>query len=79
MSFPKLAPRTSAFRVVASLVVEKAGEAPVKVPITVHLIALGQGRGDVVLLAMGFGNGVATSDLRGFATLTARRLAAAKL
>ena len=79
MSFPKLAPRTSAFRVVASLVVEKAGEAPVKVPITVHLIALGQGRGDVVLLTMGFGNGVATSDLRAFATLTARRLAAAKL
>jgi hypothetical protein len=79
IAFPKLAPRTAAFRVVARLTVEQAGKDPVKVPFTIHVIALGNGRGDSGVLTMGFGNGVAASDLRAFAALTALRLAAAKL
>lgn len=79
MAFPKLAPRTSAFRVVARLVVEQQGQDPVKVPVTVHLVALGNGRGDATLMTMAFGTGVPATDLRAFATLMARRLAAAKL
>ncbi len=44
-----------------------------------HLIALGNGRGDASLLAFGLGNGVPSADLRTFAKLVAGRLAAAKL
>jgi hypothetical protein len=79
IAFPKLAPRTAAFRVVASVTIENPGQPPTTVPFTIHLIALGHGRGDAGLLTMGFGNGVATADLRAFAKLLAVRLAAAKL
>lgn len=79
IAFPKVAPRTAAFRVVASVTVEQEGEAPVKVPVTVYLVALGHGRGEASLLTMGFGQGVSMADLRAFATLMATRLAAAKL
>ena len=78
-AFPKVAPRTIALRVVARLTVTKAGEAPVSVPLTVHLIGLGHGRGDVSLLAMSFGAGVPVAELRAFAQITERRMAAAKL
>ncbi len=79
IAFPKVAPRTAAFRVVARMTVERPGQDPVTVPFTIHLLALGHGRGDAGIMAMGVGNGIALSDLRAFAKLTAGRLAAAKL
>ena len=79
IAFPKLAPRTDAFRVVANVIVEQPGEAAVKIPFTIHLIALGRGRGEAGLLTMGFGTGVSNADLRAFAKVIAARLAAAKL
>ena len=78
-AFPKYAQRSIALRVVAKLTVTKAGEAPVTVPLTVHLIGLGHGRGDVALMTMAFGSGVPLAELRSFAKLSAARLAAAKL
>jgi hypothetical protein len=79
ISFPKVAPRTAAFRVVARLTVEPQGQEPVTVPITMHIVALGRGRGEVGLLTSGVGAGVHMADLRAFAKLVASRLAAAKL
>lgn len=79
IAYPKVAPRTAAFRVVARLTVEQPGQAPAKVPVTIHLIALGHGRGEAGLMTMGIGNGVPAADLRAFAKLMAARLAAAKL
>lgn len=77
--FPKYAQRNIALRVVARLVVTQPGQAPVTVPLTVHLIGLGHGRADVALMAMSFGAGVPVAELKVLAKLTAQRLAAAKL
>lgn len=79
VAFPKLAPRTAAFRIATKVTVEQQGQAPTTVPFTIHLVALGHGRGDAGVMAMGVGAGVPMSDLRAFAKLTAARLAAAKL
>ena len=78
LPFPKAAPRTVAYRAVLNLIVTEGGK-ETKVPVTIHFVALGSGRGYSVLLTMGFGNGIAVADLRAFAKLTASRLAAAKL
>ena len=77
-AFPKLAPRGVAYRAVLNLVVTEGGQ-QTKVPVTIHFVALGSGRGDAVLLTIGLGNGIPLADLRAFAKLTASRLAAAKL
>jgi hypothetical protein len=78
MAFPKLAPRTLAFKVVARVTVTANGETQT-VPFTIQLLAFGQGRGDTAMLAISPGAGVATADLRAFGKLLATRLAAAKL
>lgn len=79
IAFPKVAPRTAAFRIVARITAEGQGGEPVTVPITMHIVAVGQGRGEAGLLTSGVGTGVQTADLRSFAKLMASRLAAAKL
>lgn len=78
IAFPRLAPRTSAYRISFQVATTNAGQAST-VPFTVHLVALGHGRGDATLLALAVGNGIPQADLRAFAKLTAARLAAAKL
>ncbi len=79
IAFPKVAPRTDAFRVVANVTVEPPGEAAVKIPFTIHLVALGHGRGEAGLVTMEVGTGVSTADPRALAKIIALRLAAAKL
>lgn len=78
IAFPKLAPRTAAFRVSMNVSSTEAGKTTTA-PFTVHVIALGNGRGDASLLTFGVGNGIPSADLRAFARLVAARLAAAKL
>ena len=78
IAFPKFAPRTAAFRVSMNVSYTNAGKTTTA-PFTVHVIALGNGRGDASLLAFGLGNGIPSADLRAFAKLVAERLAAAKL
>jgi hypothetical protein len=78
IAFPKFAPRTAAFRVSMNVSYTQAGKTTTA-PFTVHVIALGNGRGDASLLAFGLGTGVQSADLRAFAKLVAGRLAAAKL
>ncbi len=78
IAFPKLAPRTAAYRVGINVSYTQAGKTTT-VPFTLHVIAVGNGRGDASLVTFGLGNGIAGADLRAFAKLLAVRLAAAKL
>lgn len=73
MVFPRVAPRTAAFRVLARVTVTEAGKS-VTIPFAIHLVALGQGRGDVGLIAMARGAGIPAPALRDFARLLASRL-----
>jgi hypothetical protein len=78
IAFPKLAPRTAAYRVVINVSHTQAGQTTT-VPFTLHVIAIGNGRGDASLVTFGLGNGIPGADLRAFAKLLAGRLATAKL
>jgi hypothetical protein len=78
MAFPKLAPRTTAFKIVARLSITNEGKTTT-VPLTMQLIAFGQGRGDTAMLAITPGAGVPMGELRALGKLLAARLAAAKL
>lgn len=78
MPFPKLAPRTSAFKVVARVTFTANGETQT-VPFTVHFLVFGRGRGDTAISAVRPGAGLPAADLRAFGKLLAGRLAAAKL
>jgi hypothetical protein len=79
IAFPKIAPRTAAFRIVARITVEQQGEPPVTIPITMHIVAVGRGRGEAGMLTTGVGTGVQPADLQSFARLMASRMTAAKL
>jgi hypothetical protein len=79
MAFPKVAPKTAAFRVVARLTLQKPGQQAARVPFTIRVVVMGKGRGIAVLMTAGFGEGVRISDLRLMAMMTAFRLAAAKV
>ena len=76
--FPRYAPRGVAYRVVMKVTVSSSGTTTT-VPFTLHVIALGNGRGDSVLMAVGLRDGVPDAALRKYAKLTASRFAAAKL
>jgi hypothetical protein len=78
IAFPKVAPRTHAFRVMASVSVRQAGQT-VTLPFTLHWVGLGRGRAETAFFALGAGKGLPMDELRAFARLLAGRLAAAKL
>jgi hypothetical protein len=78
IAFPKLAPRTAAYRVVFNVSYTEAGKTTT-VAFSVYLIALGSGRGDAGLMVAAPGKSVPSADLRAFANRIAGRLAAAKL
>jgi hypothetical protein len=78
MAFPKLAPRTAAFKVVANVTITENGQKRT-VPVAIHLLAFGNGRGDTSLYTLSLGAATPTADLRAFGKLLASRLAAAKL
>jgi hypothetical protein len=73
IAFPQVAPRTAAFRVLTRVTNTKAGKG-VTFPLAIHVLALGQGRGDVGLIAMNRGSGIPATELRAFARLFASRL-----
>lgn len=78
IAFPRYAPRTSAYRFALDVTVSRNGT-PTTVPFTIHMVALGHGRGDHFMMTIGVGAGVPIADLKAFSRLTAQRLAAAKL
>lgn len=75
ISFPRFGPRTAAFRVAARATFTSGGKA-VTTPFTIHVVAVGRGRGDTILLAMGPGLGVPSGALHEFAKVLASRLRA---
>jgi hypothetical protein len=79
ISFPRYAPRTSAYRFSLDVTVTSGTGEKQTVPFTIHMVALGHGRGDHLMMTIGVGGGVPMSDLKAFARRTAQRLAAAKL
>jgi hypothetical protein len=78
IAFPKLSPRTAAYRVAFNVSYTAAGNTTT-VPFVVYLIALGSGRSDVGVMVAAAKKSLPTADLRTLASLVARRLAAAKL
>ena len=69
--FPKLAQRVAAYRVVCR--VGTPGSAQT-VQITVDLVMLGRGRGEVVLMAVATGAGIGPAEVRSFARLLSARM-----
>jgi hypothetical protein len=78
LAFPKVAPRTAAFRMAMRTTFTENGETR-SVTLTVSIVVVGKGRGEAGLLSMSVGEPIAVADLRAFAKLFAQRLAAAKL
>jgi hypothetical protein len=78
IALPKLAPRTAAYRLVFNVSYTEAGKTT-SVSFVTYLIALGSGRGEADLMVAATGKTIPSADLRAFANLIARRLAAAKL
>jgi hypothetical protein len=78
IAFPKLAPRTAAFRVSLKLTLTENGQTST-LPLVLYAVALGGGRGEAGLMAIGFGKTVPLADVRTLARVTAQRFAAAKL
>ena len=74
IAFPRYAPRTAAYRF--SFDVSQGART---IPFTIHLVGLGHGRGDAMLMTMGLGSGLPLAQVKSLARLTAQRLAAAKL
>ena len=71
--FPRVAPRTAAFRVGLVFSTEQAGET-VKVPLTFHIVVVGRGRTEAGLLTFAPGPGVAAAELHSFARLLSERM-----
>ena len=74
IAFPRYAPRTAAYRF--SFDVSQGART---IPFTIHLVGLGHGRGDAMLMTMGLGSGLPLAQVKSLARLTAQRLAAARL
>jgi hypothetical protein len=76
LAFPKLAPRTAAFRLGLTMTVTRNGQSA-SVPLAFHIVVVGSGRAEAGLIAFAPKPGLAAADLRSFATLLARRMKAA--
>ena len=73
MAFPKVAPRTAAFRITLKLAVTQNGQTQT-VPLTLNLVVVGRGRAEAGLITFAPSPGVGTADLRAFAKLMADRM-----
>ena len=71
VAFPRVAPRTAAFRIVARIGLPVTEET---VPFVVDLVVLGRGRADVGLMAIAPGKGTPAADLRALARTLATKL-----
>jgi hypothetical protein len=73
VAFPKLAPRTAAFRVALTVAVTQNGETQT-IPLALHIVVVGRGRAEAGLMTFAPAPGVAAPDLRAFAKLMADRM-----
>ena len=73
IAFPKIAPRTAAFRIALKLSLTQNGQTTT-VPLTLHLVVVGRGRAEAGFLTFAPSPGVGIADLRAFAKLMAGRM-----
>lgn len=73
IAFPKLAPRTAAFRVAFTVAVTQNGETQT-IPLALHIVVVGRGRAEAGLMTFAPSPGVAAPELRAFAKLMAGRM-----
>jgi hypothetical protein len=73
LAFPRVAPRTAAFRVNVKMAVTQSGQT-VTVPLTLHIVVVGRGRAEAGFLTFAPSPGVAAADLRTFGKLLAERM-----
>jgi hypothetical protein len=76
LAFPRLAPRTAAFRIGMTMNVSQGGETA-KVPIAIHLVVVGRGRAEAGMITFAPKPGVPAAELRAFGKLMADRMKAA--
>ena len=76
IAFPKVAPRTAAYRIAVKLAVTANGQTQ-NVPLTLHMVVVGRGRAEAGLLTFAAAPGVGAADLRSFGKLLASRMKAA--
>ena len=72
-AFPRVAPRTAAFRINVKMAVTQSGQT-VTVPLTLHIVVVGRGRAEAGFLTFAPSPGVAAADLRVFGKLLAERM-----
>ena len=73
MAFPKVAPRTDAFRINVKMKVTE-GDQTATVPLTLHIVVVGRGRAEAGVLTFAPSPGIAAADLRAFGKLLAERM-----
>jgi len=73
--FPRVAPRTAAFRINVKMLVTQDGQTTA-VPLALHLLVVGRGRAEAGFLTFA-SQGVSTGDLHEFGKLLAERMKAA--
>ena len=73
IAFPRVAPRTAAFRINVKMVVTEGGKT-VTVPLTLHIVVVGRGRAEAGYLTFAPSPGLAAADLRALAALLAERM-----
>jgi len=73
MAFPKVAPRTDAFRINVKMKVTN-GDQATTVPLTLHIVVVGRGRAEAGFLTFAPSPGIAAADLRAFGKLLAERM-----
>jgi hypothetical protein len=73
MAFPKVAPRTGAFRINVKMAVTQNGQTAT-VPLTLHVVVVGRGRAEAGFLTFAPSPGIAAGDLRAFGKLLAERM-----
>jgi hypothetical protein len=73
--FPRVAPRTAAFRIDVKMLVTQSGQTR-EVPLALHLLVIGRGRAEAGFLTFA-SQGVSTGDLHTYGKLLAERMKAA--
>ena len=73
IAFPRVAPRTAAFRIALKLTATQSGQT-ITVPLTLHIVIVGRGRAEAGFLTFAPSPGFAAADLRGFGKLLAERM-----
>jgi hypothetical protein len=73
IAFPRLAPRTAAFRIDVKMAVTQNGQTAT-VPLTLHIIVVGRGRAEAGFLTFAPSPGIAAGELRAFGKLLAERM-----